>query len=198
MADYNKAYFDWLESRLADPGIYYGIATSLYRAFSDQWPLLEVGCGRGYITHHLINQFGLDQAIFGSDISAYAVGNPVTSALANKLIRCDITKDRLPFENRHFNLVFSWQLLEHMPDEAAAYRAIDEMSRVAGFLQVHSIRVLESGAGEDVTHTLIRSRDWWVLSFRNAGWFIDPGAQTRFENTGNWADTKEILVMRRQ
>lgn len=198
MAEFNKAYFEWFESRLEDPGVYFGIATSLYRAFSDHWPILEIGCGRGYITHHLLSQFGPDHCIVGIDISSYAVANPLVKSLEGKLLCCDIANCRLPFGDGHFNCVFSWQLLEHMPDEDSVTRAIEEMSRVSGFLQLHSIRVLESGSGEDVTHTMMRSRDWWVSTFRKVGWVIDPGAQTRFEATGNWAESKEILVLRRR
>ena len=63
MAEYNEAHFEWHESRVEDPGIYYGIATSLYRDFSDRWPLLVAGCDRGNITHDVINQLGREQVI---------------------------------------------------------------------------------------------------------------------------------------
>jgi len=133
---YDKAYFDWFESGIKDPGIHFGIATSIHDAFPDDWPVLEVGCGRGYITSHLSGLYGLEN-IFGVDISSYASSNPVIQGL--NIRTADIAVNRLLWPDRFFGLVYTWQLLEHLLDESAANRAIWEMSRLSSKYQLHSI-----------------------------------------------------------
>lgn len=192
---YDKAYFDWFEAGIADPGIHYGIAESIHSAFQDDWPVLEVGCGRGYITSHLSGLYGIEN-VFGADVSLYASSNPVTPGL--NIRAANIAVDRLLWPDRFFGLVYTWQLLEHLHSESAANRALWEMSRLSSKYQFHSIRVLESGAGEDPTHVLMRPRSWWIEAFSNNGWIIDPERQAILEEVGKWHGNKELFVLVRK
>lgn len=192
---YDKAYFDWFESRIEDPGVHFGIAHSIHSVFKSNLPVVEVGCGRGYIVKHLQSLYGSKGMVEGIDISKYATENPLEGIEPNTVWCRDI---RHGFGLRRFGLVFSWQLLEHMESEEEASRAISNMGMLGLGYQVHSIRILESGAGEDKTHTLMKSRTWWINAFSQwGGLCIDPAVQEMLERAGSWKDNPELFVLRR-
>lgn len=190
--NYDKAYFDLHESTLQDPGVYHGIATVLHKVYGVSRSVLEIGCGRGYITRHLKSLFGL---VIGVDISEYAIQNPVNDEL--HLAKADVSSSLL-FPPRMFDLTFSWQVLEHLPDEAAATKAITAMDNVTRWFQVHSIYLSspESPEEENRFHTLLKERAWWLEIFGRAGWTEDPARHHFFTQIGKW-NTPEIFCLYR-
>ena len=188
---FDKAYFDWFEKNIQDPGIHFGIADALHKTFPDNFPVLEVGCGRGYLTQHLHSLYG--GRVVGVDISEYAIENPIAEGLL--LYRDDISQEmvRAP-DYRRYPLVLSWQLLEHMTGEIAADLAIENMSRLSSFIQVHSI-ALERG--DDPTHYMIRPREWWISMFARHGWHVDPLLLWFFNMNMKTGPNPEIFVLRK-
>ena len=86
---------------------------NLLRALIDFWPpdvssALDVGCGDGKLTKVLAVETGIE--IVGFDSSAEAL-----SRLSLPSIQGDAVD--MPFENASFDLVFSTDTLEHVPDE---------------------------------------------------------------------------------
>ena len=86
---------------------------NLLRALIDFWPpgvssALDVGCGDGKLTKVLAVETGIE--IVGFDSSAEAL-----SRLSLPAIQGDASN--MPFENASFDLVFSTDTLEHVPDE---------------------------------------------------------------------------------
>ena len=86
---------------------------NLLRALIDFWPpgvssALDVGCGDGKLTKVLAGETGIE--IVGFDSSAEAL-----SRLSLPAIQGDASD--MPFENASFDLVFSTDTLEHVPDE---------------------------------------------------------------------------------
>lgn len=69
--------------------------------------LLEIGCGRGEFLESFKN-FGLECT--GTDISDYSVS--LLSSL--KVKKIDISKEKLPYENNTFDVVFHKSLIEHL------------------------------------------------------------------------------------
>lgn len=191
MSQYGREYFEWYDSKIQDSGIHFGIADAIHRAFPDQWPVLDVGCGRGYLVQHLVNLY---PEAAGIDISVWAVKNPVIPGLP--LSHGDVS-EHLPWADHRFATVITWQLLEHMPTEEAARRAVIEMGRVSGFMQLHSICLSEE-SHEDPTHLLIRPRDWWIRLFGKLGWYVDPCLQETLIKSGNWTGNPELFVLRKQ
>lgn len=189
---YGKTYFDWFEGGIADPGIHFGIADAVHKAFPDVDRVLEVGCGRGYITQHLHNLY---PSVVGLDISSYAVANPVSPDI--RLIYGDVCSN-LPLDDGSFDLVLSWQLLEHVNSEYEARNAASEVSRVCDFIQVHSICMDEESVKRDPSHHMIRPRSWWRKLFGDLGWVIDPAYQNLLERAGSWIGNHELLVLRRR
>ena len=86
---------------------------NLLRALRDFWPAgvstaLDVGCGDGKLTRVLAAETGIQ--IVGFDNSAEAL-----SRLALPTVLGDAAA--MPFDDGHFDLVFSTDTLEHVPDQ---------------------------------------------------------------------------------
>ncbi len=80
--------------------------------------LLEVGCGRGWLTSRVQEHF---PATFGVDVNPRSIVNGV----ARNLTVMDAVS--LHYDDEQFDHVFSFHAIEHIPDAAAALR---EMRRV--------------------------------------------------------------------
>ncbi len=81
--------------------------------------ILDVGCGDGTITHRLAELWDVT-AVDRSPVALSRVRVPAVEASA----------DALPFEDASMDLVFSSEVLEHLPDEVLR-RAVREMTRVS-------------------------------------------------------------------
>lgn len=199
ITNYDQAYFRAHEEGLQDPGIYYGIATALAKVYGGCESVLEVGCGRGYITKHLA---ALYRTVVGLDISEYAIKNPEQSDLV--LVRGDIAefsaKDvvgaGIP---KTYDLVFSWQTLEHLESEQAVAKAVMNLDRLSSWHQVHSIYLAppESEDHPNPAHTMLRARSWWLEVFAASGWFVDAPMTLFFSRVGRW-NPKEIFCLSRR
>lgn len=191
---YDQAYFERYEATFAgNEGIHFGIAGAIKATFPDAVSVLDVGCGRGYITQHLAILY---PEVRGVDVSEWAVENRFPALDIRCMdVRSLSSYPYPPYED--WDLTVSWQLLEHLAEADDAQRAINSMAASCRFAMIHSIRVAESGAGEDATHTLMRPRVWWLCEFKRAGWFVDPAWQRRLEEVGRWEGSKELFVLRR-
>jgi 2-polyprenyl-3-methyl-5-hydroxy-6-metoxy-1,4-benzoquinol methylase len=81
--------------------------------------ILDVGCGDGTISEALNNKF----SVIASDRSINAVKHVKTKRLAN-------SADLIGLKNNSVDLVFSSEMIEHLPDEIF-YSAIKEFKRVS-------------------------------------------------------------------
>lgn len=77
-------------------------------------PVLEIGSGDGVLTEHLARTFG---DVVPTDVLPRKRGAVV----------CIADAQRLPFKSGHFNLVFSSNVLEHIPD---LHASLAELRRV--------------------------------------------------------------------
>jgi len=75
----------------------------------DDKTALDVGCAYGYAVD-ILNSFGYEA--FGVDISKYGVGQAKKSRISDFVV-CDVQKP-LPFQNRAFDLVTCFEVLEHL------------------------------------------------------------------------------------
>jgi SAM-dependent methyltransferase len=100
--------------------------------------ILDVGCGTGWHMHALGNVAevaGVDSS--GRQVSLAQSNNPECQVL------CADATD-LPFENGSFDLVFSINMIHHLPSRVAQKKALDEMRRVTrngGLVVIHDINV---------------------------------------------------------
>jgi SAM-dependent methyltransferase len=122
------------------PGI---LALHLARyAFSERWcrggEVLDLGCGAGYGSSHLAH---VARRVVGGDISedaiAYARAN--YSAPNVDFVVLDATK--LPFEDASFDVVCSFETIEHLPERNAYLSGVARVLRDDGVFIVSTPRV---------------------------------------------------------
>jgi len=94
--------------------------------------VLDLGCGSGYGTHriaqHAAETYGVDVA---SDAIAFARARYVKSNL--HFARIDAGA-RLPFDEGSFDVVLSFQVIEHVKDDAAYLREARRVMKAGGTL----------------------------------------------------------------
>jgi len=88
---------------------------------SDVRTIADIGCGDGAITNVLAERY----TITGVDLSQEAIRH-----LSTKVLPVVSNANNLPFEDRYADMVFSSELLEHLPDKVFL-KAISEIKRIS-------------------------------------------------------------------
>src|SRR5436190_8621478 len=107
----------------------------------DSWPArpfgdaLEIGSGTGYFSLNLL-QLGLIERLVATDISPAMLGQLAATAerLGLDLETATTDAERLPFEDRTFDLVFGHAVLHHLPDLPHALAEFRRVLRPGGTL----------------------------------------------------------------
>ncbi len=89
---------------------------------------LDGGCANGHLVHGLLLQDTPVDA-YGFDISTYAVSH-VRAELADRIVVADVS-DHLPYDDDKFDLVITYDLLEHLKGYDKIAIAVKELCRVA-------------------------------------------------------------------
>ena len=89
--------------------------------FSDH--LLEVGCGRGFLTEQ-VQRVAPDT--IGIDVNAEAVSNAVTHHLRV------MDAQQLAFRDERFDKIYSFHAIEHIPDLRRAFAEMDRVLKPGG------------------------------------------------------------------
>ena len=89
-----------------------------YTSLSNDFTLLDVGCGNGYFTHYLAKLYDVTGLDFSKEM--------LNQNSHHKLVQGDA--ENLPFKNSSFDIVFCSNLLHHLADPKIA---IKEMIRVS-------------------------------------------------------------------
>jgi len=140
---------------------------------------LELGCGGGYFVY-LVNKRNKD--FIGVDISKYAieVGKEKLN-LKNKLFVSSIHDLRM-FPDNYFDLIYSQQVLEHLPTELVPL-LVKELKRVCKkgcllylFLVLgYENQIAKADNDIDKTHINLKPKEWWDYHFSIEGFRpIDP------------------------
>ena len=119
--------------------------------------VLELGAARGYILKR-IEDTGIRCA--GLEISKHCYLTRVCDTVFN----WDICKFPWATKDWAFDLCYSIAVLEHIPEEYID-DVIKEMKRVSD-RGLHGIDFGEKDDGFDKTHTLLRSKEWWIDLFK--------------------------------
>jgi len=85
--------------------------------------ILEVGCGRGFLTRH-VQSIASDTT--GIDLNAQAIANAVATDL-RVMDAC-----RLEFDDQTFDQIYSFHAIEHIPDLSRALREMDRVLKPGG------------------------------------------------------------------
>ncbi|MGA2072309.1 MAG: class I SAM-dependent methyltransferase [Terriglobia bacterium] len=92
--------------------------------------LLDIGCGFGGLTFSVGNTLGIDE-IHGIDIDGLALREAADKGVLTHQL--DIGRGALPFENRYFDLVISFGMLDYLPFFDDALREIFRIVKVGGY-----------------------------------------------------------------
>jgi len=124
---------------------------------------LDIGCGPGYLIKYL-RKLGIDA--YGLEISSHAV------KLANDEIKPFIKKGdivKLPFKDNYFDLVVSYDLLEHL-ERDKIYKGVIESIRVSKKYILHKVYTRENHwisltHDKDHSHLSVFSKNFWKNMF---------------------------------
>ncbi len=135
------------------------------------WPregrVLELGCATGWFVKWA-DAAGYD--VTGVDVSRWAYENRVADTILGDA--CDLSR----FDNDSFDVVVSWEFLEHLP-ELQIVRLLPRLNRVLkpGGMMLHRIALdTESDesldwSDDDPTHVSMFPRWWWESQFAGYG-----------------------------
>src|SRR5688500_13037723 len=84
--------------------------------------VLDLGCGTGIVARLLRERLGGAARIIGLDVSAPMIAK--ARSIAPEIDWREANAMALPFEDRSIDLVLSQQMLQFVPDRAAALREI--------------------------------------------------------------------------
>jgi len=130
--------------------------------------VLDFGCGIGNLVWAL-RKIGLEAHGIEPSMSAARYSR------APRHCRYEATR-RLPFDDGSFDLVYSHEVLEHLPPEDLR-PALSEISRVSRGRTLHMVCVRERGAfvGLELTHLIIEPESWWKAQFEDLGCLVRTG-----------------------
>ncbi len=125
----NPEYTRFLESQ--NIASFQKYADFIKRFSSDGDRILDVGCGTG-IAFGLLRQEGVDRELIGIDISKTSV-----DVCHDKVIKCHTYNGKqIPFENSYFDLVGSFNVLEHTEYPEEFLGEMLRVTKVGGHLVV--------------------------------------------------------------
>lgn len=160
----HREYYDFNYLLRQNPNTDFGatysaIAQELVDLFHPQ-RVLDCGCAFGWLVNQLhikgIEAYGIDV-----NVASIEHGQKVYPHIKERLLSIDMATERIPFPDKHFDLVIARELLEHISDDRFFY-TVSEIARVsATHLRITSPMVRRP---DDVS-----SKDWieWLKSLNN-------------------------------
>lgn len=160
-------YFEWHEQ----PGYYRDIT----RHFPSGAALLDVGCGTGWLADHFPDYTGLD-------------ASPEAVAQANEKgrnVKLGDLADPLPFPDGSFDHAVIKDVLEHVPDPAAAVREVHRVLRPGGLVFASSPDA-QRWVWNDYTHRRPFTRKGYRMLFADHGFTVEKlGYESVVPGTGH-------------
>ena len=118
--------------------------------------VLDIGCGRGQFEKALIER--------GKNVSACDISGVVIEKLRESIPSANFncaSMDDLPYDDSSFDLVTSFEVLEHIPEDLLD-KSLLELSRVAKGDVVASVAWHEDLKWGMHLHVIIKQKGWWV------------------------------------
>ena len=135
-------------------------------------PVIDLGCGPGYIVEGLRRQ-GVQ--VQGVDISEEAITMLSPDTTRHLLTQAPLTA--MPFQDGQFVSGYSFHVLEHLTMEELD-KALNEITRIVTKNIYLIIPTWDSLKNKDLfnqiisdpTHRVIATRAWWINKFKEFGW----------------------------
>lgn len=126
--------------------------------------VIEVGCGRGTLVHHLCNSHGLD--VVGLDIAQCMIDKPISDGISGRLFQGSLHD--MHFDDGTFGSLIMFDVLEHIPFDYLT-STINGISRVCtknatvmGTLPIVNYMDIKYSYEGKFEHYLSATEDWWV------------------------------------
>jgi SAM-dependent methyltransferase len=149
-------------------------------AYPDARRVLDFGCGNGHAVRQMRSR-GYDW--YGVELSETAfkehLGEPY-------FYQGDLTQ----FDDRSFDLIYSTEVLEHIPEEEVD-EVVTHMCRVSRNYLFLTIS-LRPSSNNNAYHCTLRPRTWWEQKFVANGFEVDREAVTAFQKK-TLKSTSDIL-----
>ena len=153
---YDKNYF----STRSRPPMWIRRAEFIIEKFHPK-TVLDVGCAYGELVKGLID-FGVEA--YGIDGSEYAINNSDPS-IRSKLLKVNLNSDRLPFDDKTFDVVGSFYSVEHIHDIDFFAKELQRVLKddgIAWFLTPN-----EGLEGRNETDVFTNTYEEWKIIFEN-------------------------------
>lgn len=150
-------------------GLFTEAAAWLASTFDDDASFLDVGCAKGFLVRALRDAgrecWGIDHSPWAIE-HAEAAARPYLTVGSADALTC----------TRRFDVIVALDLLSHLTEE----QALAFLERAQAMTNVAIVAVISSASGtgaddedQDLSHILMRPRDWWHGLFLRAGWRQD-------------------------
>lgn len=149
--------------------------------------VLDAGCGAADVVKYLKQK---DYNAKGVELSG-----EVLKLKAPELLKKGIVQQgsllNLPFPDNHFDVVFSSEVLEHIP-EVDIPKTISELTRVSKNLLFLTIS-LRPSSNFNKYHTTLKSRGWWEQHFIDSGCVKNTEMQIKFQKVEKGLGLEGVL-----
>lgn len=150
--------------------------------------VLDFGCGLGSHVWALrklgMNAYGVDST-------------PSAKNLCKSPDFCRYSiEEKLPFTDNHFDLVYSNEVLEHLPLEKLESQ-LRELQRVSKGHMIHIVGVTDKGPAiaKDRAHLIIENEAWWKKKFLEMGYKVTVGNPFYFHPSWDKISKKGYFVL---
>jgi 2-polyprenyl-3-methyl-5-hydroxy-6-metoxy-1,4-benzoquinol methylase len=149
--------------------------------------VLDAGCGSGIIVRYCLENGYVPRGI---ELSDWIVRNRCPDLYEAGIVQIG-SLGQLPYRDNSFDLVFSSDVLEHIPENEIP-QVVSELVRVAGRDLFLSISLRPSSMNNKY-HVTLKPREWWERQFTNCGVSIRKDLIDRFQKRMPGASNLELL-----
>lgn len=151
--------------------------------------VLDAGCGAGIVVREFRKR---GYQVRGIELSDWVVENNCLDLYEKGLVQVGAL-GKLPYKNNSFDLVFSSDVLEHIPERSIPF-VISELIRVSKHDLFLSIN-LRPSSENNAYHITLKSREWWTQKFVEAGAKVNFEVVKKLQKRRPGASNGEILEL---
>lgn len=144
------------------------LLTTLGYTITKKSTILDFGCGKGLDLQELQNE---GYQAYGCDIKVDSLNPESEMLLTNGFIRVIDSKDyKLPFADNTFDLIYSYQVLEHVKNHQMVISEIARILKPNGITYHHfpaKLRIIESHIKVPFASAI--SANWWLYFWAICG-----------------------------